>query len=182
MHHLGDAIKHALAYPITVEQGRNAIFILSITFSFLLLQLKNLSLKQLIWVFTAVWLSCMPIRLLLMSMIKSFCLLCGVLSCIMRITLCTKATFCGCVRWTVTPVLWWFGTYRQTLNVIRYGESKPVLCEHSESTSVLWTHCTSGFVNKIMHWQLYDNCVVCQGGRQKGELVWRCVWRALWWF
>lgn len=59
MHHLGDAIKHALAYPITVEQGRHAIFILSIfilsiTFSFLLLQLKNLSLKQLIWVFTAV--------------------------------------------------------------------------------------------------------------------------------
>lgn len=54
MHHLGDAIKHALAYPITVEQGRHAIYILSITISLLLLQLKNLSLKQLMWVFTAV--------------------------------------------------------------------------------------------------------------------------------
>lgn len=53
MHHLGDAIIHALAYPITVEQGRHAIFILSITFSLLLLQLKK-GLKQLIWVFTMV--------------------------------------------------------------------------------------------------------------------------------
>lgn len=58
MHHLGDAMIHALAYPITVEQGRHAIFILSIFIlsifiSLLLLQLKK-GLKQLIWVFTAV--------------------------------------------------------------------------------------------------------------------------------
>lgn len=171
MHHLGDAIIHALAYPITVEQGRHAIFILSITFSFLLLQLKNLSLKQLIWVFTAVWLNRMPISLLLMSMIKSFCLLCGVLFCIMRITLCTKATFCGCVRWTVTPVLPSFGTYRQTLNVVslRWEYTIPVwaqdslhirFCEQNHALTTLRQLCgLSGW--KTERWASLTTCVTC---------------------